>query len=571
MTPVEAAEAALAADRMHADPAIWITRLPDDVVLAQAQKLQDGGPDNRPLWGVPFAVKDNIDVVGLPTTAACPGFSYIAEANAPAVQRLLDAGAVLLGKTNLDQFATGLVGTRSPYGIPRNLFDPLRVPGGSSSGSGCVVAAGIVPFALGTDTAGSGRVPAAFGNIVGLKPTLGSVPTRGVVPACRSVDTVSVFARSVDEALTVQRVLAGYDAADAYSRRPPFDHLRRGAPPPHARIAMAHVVELCEGETIPLYQAAADHLHAELIDIAPFLDIARLLYDGPWIAERTAALRRVLEEQPEILYPVTRDILMSGFTRHSVDAFDAFHRLAETRRVAERLFQTYDALLLPTAPFCPTLAGVQRDPIGLNKHLGTFTNFVNICDMAGFAVPAGIGADGLPVGVTVLGPAWSEGRLAGIADALHRAFASTVGATTLPLPPAADPSALAPDETALFCIGAHMGGLGLNHQITSLGGRFLRAAETRPIYRLYALGMRPGMLRAADGAAIAGEVWALPTAAIGPLLAQVPSPLGFGMVELQDGPCLGFIAEAAGVADASDITLYGGWRAWLQAREAATV
>ena len=570
MTPVEAAEAALAADRAHGDPAIWITRLPDQAVLAQAREQLEAGPEGRPLWGVPFAVKDNIDVVGLPTTAACPGFAYIAHATAPAVQRLLDAGAVLLGKTNLDQFATGLVGTRSPYGVPRNVFDRRLVPGGSSSGSACAVAAGIVPFAIGTDTAGSGRVPAAFGNIVGLKPTVGSVPTRGVVPACRSVDTVSIFAWSVDEALAVQRVMAGFDPDDAYSRPAPFDHLRRGVPLPHPRIAMAGVAALCEAETFSLYRAAARYLGAETIDIAPFLDIARLLYDGPWVAERTAALRPVLEDRPDILLPVTRDILQSGFTRYSVDAFDAFHRLAEARRAAEKLFQTYDALLLPTAPFCPTLAAVHDDPIGLNKRLGTFTNFVNICDLVGFAVPAGLGADGLPVGVTVLGPAWSEGRLAPLADALHRAFATTVGATGQALPPAAAPDPLAPTETALFCIGAHMGGLALNHQVAELGGRLLRVAVTAPVYRLYALGNRPGMLRAADGAAIAGEVWALPTASIGRLLAQVPPPLGFGTVELHDGPCLGFLAEAACVTDAPDITRFGGWRAWLQEREDMT-
>ena len=364
MTPVEAAEAALAADRAHDDPAIWITRLPDDVVLAQARKLQDEGPRGRPLWGVPFAVKDNIDVAGLPTTAACPGFAYIADATAPAVQRLLDAGAVLLGKTNLDQFATGLVGTRTPYGIPRNLFDPLRVPGGSSSGSACAVAAGIVPFALGTDTAGSGRVPAAFGNIVGLKPTVGSVPTRGVVPACRSVDTMSVFARSVDEALAVQRVIAGFDPDDAYSRRAAVRpsaarRARRRTP----RVAMADVAELCEPETTALYQAA------RTASGRAKPSTSRRSWRSPACSTTVPgspnAPRRcgsVIEEQPEILHPVTRDILQSGFTRCSVDAFDAFHRLAEAKRAAERLFQTYDALLLPTAPFCPTLAAVHGGP-----------------------------------------------------------------------------------------------------------------------------------------------------------------------------------------------------------------
>ncbi|HUB14344.1 MAG TPA: allophanate hydrolase [Acetobacteraceae bacterium] len=565
MTPLAQADLALAADRAHADHAIWVTRLPDEIVLAQARRLEDEGPCGRPLWGVPFAVKDNIDVVGLPTTAACAAFAYTAAATAPAVQRLLDAGALLLGKTNLDQFAAGLVGTRSPYGIPRNLFDPRRVPGGSSSGSACAVAAGIVPFAIGTDTAGSGRVPAAFGNIVGLKPTLGSVPTRGVVPACRSVDTVSVFACSVDAALAVGRVIAGHDPDDAWSRPAPFPHLRRAALPPQGRIAMADVRGQCEAETFARYQAAASLLGAETVDIAPFLEIARLLYEGPWVAERTAVLRTLIEEQPDIFYPVTRDILRMGFTHSAVDAFDAFHRLAEAKHIARRLFDRYDALLLPTAPCCPTLAAVQADPIGPNRHLGTFTNFVNLCDLAGYAVPAGFGRDGVPVGVTLLGQAWSEGRLAGLADRLHRSFATTVGATAAPLPPQASPDPLAPDETAVFCVGAHMAGLPLNRQVTALGGRFVCTARTQPAYRLFALADRPGMVRSPDGAAIEGEVWALPTAAIGGWLAQVPPPLGFATVALDSGSCVGFVAEAAGVADAPDITRFGGWRAWLTA------
>ncbi len=565
MRPTEAAEAALAADRDHADPAIWITRLPDDVVLGRAHALQTEGPQGRPLWGVPFVVKDNIDVAGLPTTAACPGYAYTATAHAPAVQRLLDAGALLIGKTNLDQFATGLVGTRSPYGVPRNVFDSTRVPGGSSSGSGCAVAAGIVAFALGTDTAGSGRVPAAFGNIIGLKPTRGSVSARGVVPACRSLDTISVFARTVDEALAVQRVIAAYDAADAYSRTAPFPYLRRGALPPAMPVAMGDVAALCEPEVARHYAAAGSVLGAQTVDVGVFLEIAQLLYAGPWVAERTAALRAVLTERPDILFPATREILLSGLDRRTVDAFDAFDCLAQAKRAASALFGKFTALLLPTAPFCPTLDAVAADAFGPNNKLGTFTNFANLCDLAAFAVPAGLGADGLPVGVTLLGPAWSEGRLAALADALHRHFANTIGATRMPLPPAAAPDALGPDETALFCIGAHMSGLPLNGQITSLGGRFLRAARTAPLYRLHALGSRPGMLRVPHGAAIEGEVWALPTSAIGTLLALVPAPLGFGIVELQDGPCLGFLAEAAGVAGAPDITSFGSWRAWLKA------
>jgi allophanate hydrolase len=553
------AEAALAADRAYADPAIWIYRRSDEAILSEAAALEAEGSRRRPLWGVPFAVKDNIDVAGMPTTAACPDFAFTPKIDAPAVRRLLDAGAVLFGKTNLDQFATGLVGTRSPYGVPRNVFDAKLVPGGSSAGSACAVAAGIVPFALGTDTAGSGRVPAAFGNIVGLKPTVGSVSARGMVPACRSIDTISVFARSVDEALAVQRVIAGFDADDPYSRAAPFPHLRRSALS-SGRVAMGDVATLCEADVATAYRDAGNFLKAEPVDVQLFLEVANLLYEGPWVSERTAALRTVVETTPHILHPVTRVILESGLHRLTVDAFDAFLRLRQAQRQAASLFAQYDALLLPAAPFCPSLAEVLADPFGPNRRLGTFTNFANLCDMAAFAVPIGSPARG---GV-LLGPAWSEGRLAPLADALHRRFARTVGATGQTIPPQAQPEALEPDETALFCIGAHMSGLSLNTQITSLGGRFLRKAHTQPAYRLFALGNRPGMLRAADGAAIAGEVWALPTTAIGALLAQVAPPLGFATVLLDDGPCLGFLAEPAGVADATDITHIGGWRAWLR-------
>jgi allophanate hydrolase len=558
--PLAAAEAALAADRTTADPAIWITRLIEADILAQGRALEAEGPRGRPLWGLTVVVKDNIDVAGLPTTAACPDYARTPEQSAPAVRRLLDAGALLLGKTNMDQFATGLVGTRSPYGTPRNAFSAMHVPGGSSSGSGVAVAAGIADIALGTDTAGSGRIPAAFGNIVGLKPTLGAISTTGTVPACRSVDTISVFARTVDAALEVQRVIASHDPDDPYSRHAPPGYLRRGGLPAAVRIAVADVGALCEPDVTRLYQQAAGLFATETIDLAPYLEIARLLYDGPWLAERTSALRDIVTTRPEIMHPVTRAIVEAGLTRLTVDAFDAFHALAKVHRLASELFSKFDALLVPTAPFCPTIAQVAADPFAPNVRLGTFTNFVNLCDLAAIAVPAGFGADGLPIGVSVLGPAWSEGRLAAIADHIHRGF-------TPGLAPPAPPDDLAPDETALFCIGAHMSGLPLNTQITSLGGRFLRTAHTVPAYHMYALGNRPGMLRREPGAAIAGEVWALPTGAIGALLALVPPPLGFGTVALEDGPCLGFLAEAQAMEGAPDITPYGGWRAWLATQE----
>jgi allophanate hydrolase len=566
VTPTKAALAAIEADHRHDDPAIWITRLSDDEILAHAGQLEREGARGGRFWGVPFAVKDNIDIAGLPTTAACAGYAYTARNTAPAVQRLLDQGALLIGKTNLDQFATGLVGTRSPYGVPRNCFNPAYVPGGSSSGSACAVAAGIVNFALGTDTAGSGRVPAAFGNIVGLKPTLGSVSARGVVPACRSLDTVSIFARTVDEALTVLRVIADCDDDDPYSRMAPAGCLRRTAPQAATRIAMADPAA-CDAAIAECTRRVGTLLGAETIDISLFLEIARLLYDGPWVAERTAALRDVVETRPDILHPITRSILEGSFARRTIDAFAAFHRVAEARRTATELFRRFDALLLPTVPFCPTLADVAADPIAVNSRLGMFTNFINLCDLAAIEVPAGFDGDGMPIGVTLVGPAWSEGRLAALADHVHRASVDRVGATCTSLPPPALPDALAADETALFCIGAHMSGLPLNHQLVALGGRFLRIAHTAPVYRSHALGNRPGMVRAPDGAAIEGEVWALPTTAIGTLLVSVPPPLGFGTIELTDGPCLGFLAEADGVAGTSEITGHGGWRAWLATKE----
>ncbi len=568
--PVAAIEAAIAADHAHADPAIWITRVPDEALRARARELVAEGPAGRPLWGIPVAIKDNIDVAGLPTTAGCPDFAYLPEVDAAAVARLRAAGAVIMGKTNLDQFATGLVGVRSPYGVPRNVFDPSRVPGGSSSGSGAAVAAGIVPLALGTDTAGSGRVPAMFGNIVGLKPTVGAVPSLGLVPACRSIDAISIFASTVDLALEAARLISGPEPGDRYSRRPPFAHLRKPALAT-MRVATIDPRPICSEPVAEAYDRVVAGLpNSERIDIAPFLAIARLLYDGPWVAERTAALRGFLAERPESILPPTRAIIAGGLTRSAVDTFDAYHALAEARRLAGQMFTRFDALLLPTAPGTPTLAELQADPIGPNSWLGSYTNFVNLCDLAGWAVPAGVDTHGLPVGVCLLGPAWSEGRLAALADQIHRAHTDRIGATSATLPPAQPADALGADEVGLFCIGAHMGGLPLNAAIAGRGGRFLRNARTLPEYRFYDLGNRPGLVRApGEGGAIEGEVWALPLTAIGTVLAEVPPPLGFGTVLLTDGPCMGFLAEPAGVVGAPEITHLGGWRALLAQRARA--
>ena len=549
---MDVAREALRRIAAFADPALFITMVPEPDLLARAAALPPG-----PLHGVPFVVKDNIDVAGLPTTAGCPDFAHVPAEDAPVVARLLAAGALLLGKVNLDQFATGLNGTRSPHGTPRNAVDAALIPGGSSSGSATAVAAGFAAFSLGTDTAGSGRVPAAAQNIVGLKPSLGLIPTRGVVPACRSLDCVSIFARSVADAGAVLAIAAGPDGADPYCRAAPAGWRATEAAPPFWRLAVPSEAQLIfdTPEDAALFAAAVAQAEARgatvtRVDIAPFLAVARRLYDGAWVAERTSALRDWVTDRPDALHPITRAILKGGLTRLAIDAFDDFHAAAEARRLARDLFARADALLLPTCPGVPTLAAMAAEPIAANSRLGTYTNFVNLCDLAALAIPAGFRADGVPVGVTLVGPAFSEGRLAALSGA------------ALPL------AELAGDELPLFCIGAHMSGLPLNGQVRGFGGRFLRTGRTLPTYRLYDLGNRPGMVRAGTGgASILGEVWALPAAQIGPFLAAIPPPLGFGRVALEGGESvLGFQAESEGVAGAPEITSLGGWRAHLAAK-----
>jgi len=570
------ADAALARIAAWDDPALFINRVDPHAVRARSATLTAEGPAGRPLFGVPFVVKDNIGVAGLPTTAACPDYAYTPALDAPAVARLLAAGAVLLGKVNLDQFATGLNGTRSPYGTPRNPVVPDCIPGGSSSGSATAVAAGIAAFSLGTDTAGSGRVPAMACNIVGLKPSLGLVPTEGVVPACRSLDCVSIFALTVEDAAAVLEVLAGPAPADRYSRPPPAHWRAAPVPQPHWRLAapLPEQLVLDTPADAAIYEAALAHAEAlggtvARVDIGPLLAIARRLYEGAWVAERTAGLRRMVEARPDSLHPVTRDILAAGLDKRTVDAWEDFHAAAEARRLARILFENADALLLPTAPGLPSLADLAAEPVAANSRLGTYTNFVNICDLAALAVPAGFRADGRPAGVTLVGPAFSEARLAGLGAALHAAAGVTLGATGVATPAPPGPPVLAVEEVLLLAIGAHMAGLPLNGQLRRHGGRFLNAARTAPLYRLYDLGNRPGLVRVAEGGVtVAGEVWALPAAGLGPFLTEIPAPLGFGRVTLEDGSTpLGFLCEAAGTIGMPDISATGGWRAHLKAKD----
>jgi allophanate hydrolase len=584
ISPEETVERTFAHIRAHDDPALFISLRGEAEVVAEARLLAREGHNDRPLYGVPVAVKDNIDVRGLPTTAACPAFAYQPAADASSVARLRRAGAIMIGKTNLDQFASGLVGTRSPYGIPRNLFDRSLIPGGSSSGSALAVAAGLVPLALGTDTAGSGRVPAALSNIVGLKPSLGLVSTAGLVPACRTLDCVSVFALTVDDAFAALAVLAGPDPADPYSRPRPLGNpqpmpngIRLGVPRPGQRLFYG------DRRSAAAYEAAIARfagLGAAIIeiDIEPFYEAARLLYEGPWVAERYIAARSLLASAPESMHPVTRDIILAGARPSAVDAFLAFYRLEELRRVRDHIFGSIDALLLPTVPTVYTIDAVRADPFGLNSRLGTYTNFVNLLDLCGLAVPAALHPDGTPFGLTLLAPAGDDALLASIGRVFHAETGLPMGALGIPQPPLARSSAaLASEEMALAVVGAHLSGMSLNRELRSLGARLIETTVTAADYRLYALAgsqpPKPGLLRvpAGAGAAIEIEIWALRAEPFGRFVAAVPAPMSIGTINLFDGRTVqGFLVEAEAVAGARDISGFGGWRAFLAKPRVAT-
>ncbi|WP_434149425.1 allophanate hydrolase [Methylocaldum gracile subsp. desertum] len=578
ITPVRLIEALLA--RLDAEPEqpVWIYRLPADEVLRYAYALEQRSPAELPLYGIPFAIKDNIDLAGTPTTAACPAYAYRPEQSAFAVRKLIEAGAIPIGKTNLDQFATGLTGTRSPYGACPNAFDPDYISGGSSSGSAVAVAKGWVSFALGTDTAGSGRVPAAFNNLIGLKPTPGLISTSGVVPACRSLDCVSIFALTAGNARRVFRVVATFDPSDPYARsdgtaRPQFaDRFRFGVP------RRDQLEFFGDKDAERLFAAAAERLEAIggrriEIDFAPFLETARLLYEGPWVAERYLAIRDLLDRDPDAVYPVTRTIIERGKHYSASDTFAAFYRLMALKRAAEEVWTQADVILTPTAGTIYRIAEVDANPIRLNTHLGYYTNFMNLLGLAAVAVPAGFNPGGLPFGITLFAPAGSDHALLNLAERLHYAAGLTMGATGQPLPaPSSQPEREEPGHVRIAVCGAHLSGLPLNGQLTRRGGRLVKVTRTTPSYRLYALpdGKRPGLLRQAPGAAIEVEVWELPGAEFGGFVAEIPAPLGIGSLELADGECVqGFLCEAYAVADALDITGHGGWKSYLRSRDPA--
>jgi allophanate hydrolase len=577
VTPEQTIERTLARIRAHGDPAIFISLRDEAELIAEARALTAKNPDDYPLYGIPVAIKDNIDVAGLATTAACPAFASTPQHDATVVAKLRRAGAIIVGKTNLDQFATGLVGVRSPYGVPRNPFNPHLVPGGSSSGSAVAVAAGLVPLALGTDTAGSGRIPAGLNNIVGIKPSRGTLSTTGVVPACRSLDCVSIFALTVDDAFTALQAMAGHDPEDPFSRSlppgeftMPRNNVRVGVPRTQDRVFFGDAqAEAAFSSSIE----SLSGLNAEVVevDFTPFLEAARLLYEGPWIAERYAAVGSFIEAHPADIYPVTRDIILSGKTPSAVDAFRAFYRLAELRAQADATLKTVDMLMVPTTPAAYAVAQLEADPVTPNSNLGTYTNFANLLDLAGIAVPNAISEDGTPFGVTLLAPAGHDATIAGFAHSLHTRADLPLGALGIKRQANARNVATTshPDEVALIVVGAHMSGMPLNGELRILGAHLVERCVTSPDYRLFALPgavNKPGLLRVDDGkgAAMEAEIWSLSFEAFGRFVATVPPPMSIGTVRLSDGRMMkGFLVEAAATDGARDISEFGGWRPYV--------
>lgn len=544
-------------------PQIWISRIaPDDyLAAARAVDARIAAGEKLPLAGVPFAVKDNIDVGGFVTTAACPAFAYRPGESAGVVDRLEAAGAICVGKTNLDQFATGLVGTRSPYGIPRNTHNLAYVSGGSSSGSAVAVAAGIVPFALGTDTAGSGRVPAAFNHLVGFKPSKGRWSTRGLVPACRTLDCITVFTDTVADARLVDAIVAGFDPADPFSKplaSRPLGPERIGVPRHDQRMWFG------DGQSEYLYDRALERLAVKAqiveIDIAPLLEAALLLYGGPWVAERTAAIAGLLASDPDAIDPTVRAVVEPGRHIGAVDLWNGIYRLAELKRHADQMWDAVDLLAFPTTGTTYRVAELLAAPVALNSNLGFYTNFVNLLDMAAVAVPAGTRENGTGFGITLIGPADTDHGLLDAADAW-------LATADLPAPPPLDLEGRM-ETVKLAVVGAHLKDMPLHWQLTSRDAVFVGAFETAPTYRLYAMAdsvpPKPALVHSDDGAAIAVEVYELGVAAFGSFVVEVPPPLAIGTVTLADGTSVkGFVAEPRALAGAEDITGLGGWRAYI--------
>ncbi len=573
-TPTEVIDLVIARIEKQPDRNVWITRLEREPLQAYLDALDKRSPDEMPLYGIPFAIKDNIDLAGTPTTAACPEYAYLPQRHAFAVQCLIDAGAIPMGKTNLDQFATGLVGTRTPYGACKNSFNGEYISGGSSAGSAVAVATGQVSFSLGTDTAGSGRVPAAFNNIIGLKPTRGLISTEGVVPACRSLDCVSIFALTAKDAQQVLDVCAKYDPDDIYARPEPSDLPGFGADSFRFGVPYDEQLEYFGStDTAGLFNQAVDHLTAlggvaVAIDFGTFLAAARLLYEGPWVTERYIAIESFMEDKPGALIPVTYEIIASGKAASAADAFKAQYQLMQCRRASEKIWSDLDVVVTPTAGNIYRIEDIEKDPVKLNSNLGYYTNFVNLLDLSAVAVPAGFQSNGLPAGVTLLSRMFCEYPLLALANRLQQATGLKLGATDTRLTATDITADRVKGRVEIAVCGAHLSGLALNYQLTERGAWLRQSTSTSDNYRLYALPggppYRPGLVRDSDGAAIEVEVWAMPQTQVGGFLQQIPPPLGLGKLELKDGRWVtGFICEPYGIEGASEVTKLGSWRKYL--------
>lgn len=549
--------------RDEEDDGIFISKMSWEGIQAQMAGMKK----DAPLYGIPYAAKDNIDVAGMPTTAACPDFSYDPEESSTVVKLLQEAGAVCFGKTNLDQFATGLVGVRTPYPVPKNAFDADYLPGGSSCGSAIAVAKGLVPFSLGTDTAGSGRVPAAFNDLIGLKPTLGFLSTRGVVDACKSLDCVSIFAHTCDDADKVLLLTAKHDPEEAWSRAAPVKWKRF---PGKFKFGVPRDEDLKFfgwEDARELFDRAVEkftEMGGEVVEVSlePFLAAAKLLYEGPWVTERFVGIRAFLDMHPDSIFPVTRSIIEGGRTPLASDFFEARYKLAECKRLADIEMAKVDFIIAPTTPRNFTLKEVAAEPVKLNSILGIYTNFMNLLDYSALALPTGLYHGKLPWGVTVFAPAGMDRGLL----KLGAGYESSIGREG----PRTSENGF--DEIQIVVCGAHLGGMALNWQLVGRGGRLVSIGKTFPSYRMYlipeggGLPERPALIRLDDGSGVAieVEVWALSTEAFGDFVSKISEPLGMGKVMLDDGSqkC-GFIAEPRAAAGARDLSEFGGWRGYV--------
>jgi allophanate hydrolase len=558
---------------------VWIHVLTEEELLPYISALDKTSPDTLPLWGIPFAIKDNIDLAGISTTAGCPDFAYTPSVSAAVVQNLVDAGAIPIGKTNLDQFATGLNGTRSPFGACRNSFDEQYISGGSSSGSAVSVALGMATFSLGTDTAGSGRVPACFNNLVGVKPTLGLLSATGLVPACRSLDTISIFAYNTDDANTVLASAEAFDERDGYSRENPFSNQSRQYGLRDSSLKVGIIPEdqlqfFGDEAYQRAYQKTLQALQKEgfdcvEIDYQPFNEAAKLLYEGPWVTERYLATQPLIDEKPEAIFPVVRDIVAPGKEPKATELFKAQYRLKELRIQCVAQLQQVDCLLTPTAGRFFTIEEMLAEPILCNSQLGYYTNFMNLLDFSAVSVPTVFTESGLPFGITLVADAFSDRQLLSIANRIQQQFDLPMGALNISQLSHAKNNVINTNTIEVLVCGAHLNGLPLNWQLTERGAVLKSVTQTAAKYRMYALAggppYRPGLIKDDEaGAAIDVEIWSMPMDQFGSFVAAIPAPLGIGKVELDDGRLVsGFICEPYGIDGAEEITHLGGWRAYI--------